>query len=166
MNQMSMPVNELRSMISTRFQSEAEFARAMGWSKQKMNKITTGKQLPDISELNKMSEMLDVGAPVLLRVFLPKQESKQKETALDEMDRIRREQVQLQLKCRLARCEGKFLTVLEHTFELHGLSGDGQLYSGARYAYDFKTPHSGCVRQGRMAITFEFAPDEEQDTQA
>ena len=160
MNQMSMPVNELRSMIRTRFQSEAEFARVMGWSRQKINKITTRKQLPDIAELNQMAEMLDVGAPVLLRVFLPKQESKQKETVLDEMDRIRREQVQLQLKCRLARCEGKFLTALEHTFELHGLGGDGQLYNGARYGYDFKIPQSGCVRQGRLAIIFEFVPND------
>lgn len=157
--------NELSRIIHARYSSEAEFTCAMEWSKQKMSKIMTGKQLPDISELNKMSEILEVGAPALLRIFLPKQESKQKETVLDEMDRIRREQVQLQLKYRMARCEGKFLAVLEHTFELHGLSGDGQLYSGARYAYDFKTPHSGCVRQGRMAITFEFSPDEEQDTQ-
>lgn len=154
--------NELSRIIHGKYRSEAEFAHAMGWSRQKMSKITTGKQLPDISELNKMAEMLDVGAPVLLKVLLPEQESKQKETVLQEMDRKRREHIQLQLKCRLARCEGKFLTALEHTFELHGLSGDGQLYSGARYAYDFKTPHSGCVRQGRMVITFELVPDDEQ----
>ena len=154
--------NELSRIINAKYRSEAEFARAMGWSRQKVNKITNGKQLPDISELNKMAEMLDVGAPVLLRVFLPGQEPKKKETALQEMGCIRREQVQLQLKCRLARCEGKFLAALEHTFGLHGLSGDGQLYSGARYGYDFKIPHSGCVRQGRMAIIFEFVPDDEK----
>jgi transcriptional regulator with XRE-family HTH domain len=160
MNQMSMPVNELRSMIRTRFQSEAEFARVMGWSRQKMNKITTRKQLPDIAELNKMAKMLDVGIPDLLRAFLPEQEPKQKENALQEMERKRSDQIQLQMKCRLARCEGKFLTALEHTFELHGLGGDGQLYSGARYGYDFKIPQSGCVRQGRLAIIFEFVPDD------
>lgn len=152
--------NELSRIIHEKYRSEAEFARAVGWSRQKMNKITTGKQLPEISELNKMAEMLDVGIPDLLRAFLPEQEPKQKENALQEMERKRSDQIQLQMKCRLARCEGKFITVLEHMFDLHGLGGDGQLYNGARYGYDFKIPQSGCVRQGRLAIIFEFVPND------
>ena len=54
----------------------------------------------------------------------------------------------------------KVFLFLQHTFELHGLGGDGQLYNGARYGYDFKIPQSGCVRQGRLAIIFEFVPDD------
>lgn len=154
--------NELSRIINAKYRSEAEFARAMGWSRQKMNKITTGKQLPDIAELNSMAEMLDVGTTDLLRAFLLEQGPNPKETVLQEIDRKRREQVQLQMKCHLARCEGKFLTVLEHMFDLHGLGGDGQIYSGARYSYDFKIPQSGSVRQGRLAIIFEFVPDDGQ----
>ncbi len=157
--------NELSRIIHARYSSEAEFTRAMGWSRQKMNKITTGKQLPDITELNKMAELLDVDAADLLAVFLPEQVPKQKENVLQEMNRKRRDQVQLQMKCSLARCEGKFLTVLEHMFDLHGLAGDGMIYSGVRYSYDFKIPQSGCVRQGRLATIFEFVPDDEHGTQ-
>ena len=154
--------NELSRIIHGKYRSEAEFARAMGWSRQKMNKITTGKQLPDIQELNQMAEMLDVGAAELLEVLLPEREPKRKETLLQEQDRLMREQVQLQMKCELARCEGKFLTVLEHMFDLHGLGGDGKMYSGGRYFYDFKTPHSGSIGPGRMVTTFQFVPDDGQ----
>ena len=154
--------DELSRIIHGKYRSEEEFASDMGWNRQKMNRIKTGKQLPDIAELNLMSELLDVGAADLLMVFLPEKEQKQKETLLQEIDRKRSEQIQFQMKCSLARCEGRFLAVLEHMFDLHGMGGDERLYSGGRWSYKQKIPHSGRIRQGHLAIIFEYVEDEER----
>ncbi len=67
---MNTPVNELRGIIYSRFKSEADCARNLGWSKQKLNKITNGRQMPDITELNRMSVVLETDVGTLLKIFL------------------------------------------------------------------------------------------------
>lgn len=61
---------ELRDMIREKFRSEAECARKMGWSRQRLNKITTGKKIPDIMELNSIAAVLERNADELLHIFL------------------------------------------------------------------------------------------------
>lgn len=61
---------ELRNMIREKFRSEAECARKMGWSRQRLNKITTGKKIPDIVELNCIAAVLERDADELLHIFL------------------------------------------------------------------------------------------------
>lgn len=61
---------ELRDMIREKFRSEAECARKMGWSRQRLNKITTGKKMPDIAELNCIAAVLERNADELLHIFL------------------------------------------------------------------------------------------------
>lgn len=63
--------NELRGMICARYRSEAACAREIGWSKQRLNKITNGKKVPDVAELNCLAVALGCDAGDLLRFFLP-----------------------------------------------------------------------------------------------
>lgn len=151
---------ELRGIIHTRFRSEAEFARAVGWSRQKMNKITTGKQLPNIMELNKMAEMLDVSIHNFLKAFLPEQETKRERTALQEMDRVMKEQAEIREKCQISRREGQAVAALDHTFALHGIGGDGMLYSGRKFFFTISSPYNDRAEKGRMMIMLEFVPDD------
>ena len=67
---MSEPVFEVREMIREKYHSEAECARSMGWKRQRLNKITTGKKIPDIDELNTLAVALGRDVAVLLHIFL------------------------------------------------------------------------------------------------
>ncbi len=60
----------LKLHIRSIFKSEAECARMLGWSRQKLNKITKGKQLPDITELNALACVLKIDANDLIPIFL------------------------------------------------------------------------------------------------
>ena len=63
-------IRELRGMIYSRFNSESECARALGWSRQRLNNITNGKSEPSIKELNDLSEILHVETQLLFQIFL------------------------------------------------------------------------------------------------
>lgn len=63
--------NELRGLICAKYRSEAACAREIGWSKQRLNKITNGKKIPDVTELNCIAVALGCDAGDLLRFFLP-----------------------------------------------------------------------------------------------
>lgn len=63
-------MREIKAQIYGKFRSEAECARKLGWSRQKLNKITMGKTLPNIRELNEMANVLDVKCDTLLHIFL------------------------------------------------------------------------------------------------
>lgn len=61
---------QLNEMIQKGYKSQAEMARKIGWSRQKMNKITTGRQKPDITDLNLLANALGCEVIVLLNIFL------------------------------------------------------------------------------------------------
>lgn len=66
-----MPKNkELSSLIHRRYDSEAAFARDLGWTRQRLNKLTTGVKEPDISEAALMAEKLEVSVDSLVSIFL------------------------------------------------------------------------------------------------
>lgn len=67
---MSVKSNELRGLICSKYRSEAACAREIGWSKQRLNKITTGKKIPDVAELNSIATVLNCDAGDLLHFFL------------------------------------------------------------------------------------------------
>ena len=62
---------EFRSLVHAKFKSEAACADKMGWSRQRLNKISTGKKLPDLEELNVLSATLDTPIETLFYIFLP-----------------------------------------------------------------------------------------------
>lgn len=62
----------LRGLIYSRYDNEAEFARYLGWSRQRLNKIVNGK-IPNIEELNAIAKGLNVPVSDAILFFLPAQ---------------------------------------------------------------------------------------------
>ena len=60
----------LRGLIYSRFPTEVAMAQAMGWSRQRLNKITNGKKEPTISEVQYISDVLGVSFMEVARIFL------------------------------------------------------------------------------------------------
>ena len=63
-------VRELRGLIYENFDSEAQFANAIGWPRQRVNKITTGVKEPDIDELNTLAQALHKSIGDMAQIFL------------------------------------------------------------------------------------------------
>ena len=52
--------SRLRTVIRKKYRTDNEFAKAMGWTKQKVSKTLKGQRSPKISDLNAMSEALEL----------------------------------------------------------------------------------------------------------
>lgn len=63
---------ELRGMIYSRYPNESAMAKYMGWTKQKLNKITTGKKMPDLQETNEIAIALGKSLTDVANIFLNK----------------------------------------------------------------------------------------------
>lgn len=63
-------VRELTSLIHGQFDSEAEFARSIGWDRRKLNKITTGAREPNLQESAIIAEALGVSIDFVADIFL------------------------------------------------------------------------------------------------
>lgn len=63
-------VRELCSLIHGLYDTEAELARALGWPRQRLNKITTGAKEPDICEASQLATKLNVSVDVIADIFL------------------------------------------------------------------------------------------------
>ena len=64
---------QLNGLIHSCFESESQMALEMGWSRQRLNKITTGKKVPNLFELNDMAVALHSSIMVLAHIFLAMQ---------------------------------------------------------------------------------------------
>ena len=55
-----MPKNpNLNGLIHKNYDSESEMAISMGWSRQRLNRITNGKKVPDLIEVNCIANALN-----------------------------------------------------------------------------------------------------------
>ncbi|WP_185741092.1 helix-turn-helix transcriptional regulator [Clostridium sp. KNHs216] len=63
-------VRELRGLIYSQFDSETEFAKAIGWPRQRVNKITNGTKEPDIDELSVLAKALNKSVGEIAQIFL------------------------------------------------------------------------------------------------
>ena len=63
-------VREFRSLVFRHFDTEAEFARKIGWNKQKLNKISNGETVPSIADLALMAPELHTSTGILADIFL------------------------------------------------------------------------------------------------
>lgn len=61
---------ELSGMIHSKYKNESRFADAIGWTKQRLNKITTGKKEPSLSEVALLSNALDESFENVAHIFL------------------------------------------------------------------------------------------------
>lgn len=67
---MAQKIRELRALIYSTFDSEADMAKSMGWSRQRLNKITTGVKIPNLWELQEISKELNVPISSMAEIFL------------------------------------------------------------------------------------------------
>lgn len=63
-------IRPLSSLIHGVYDSEAAFARELGWNKQRLNKITTGQKEPDIVEAAEIAQKLGVSLDLIADIFL------------------------------------------------------------------------------------------------
>lgn len=63
-------VQELRIEILKLYPSEAAFARALGWDRQKLNKIVNAKKNPTVCEINELANGLKKDATEIFLIFL------------------------------------------------------------------------------------------------
>jgi len=67
---MTVKVRKLRAMIFGLYDSESDFAAAIGWSRQRLNKITNGIKEPDVEELNTLANGLKSSVGDIAQIFL------------------------------------------------------------------------------------------------
>lgn len=73
-------VRELRSLIYEKFDSESDFAKQLNWSRQKLNKITTGVKEPDLLEAKMIADGLGVSVDILAEIFLHRESPNRQHT--------------------------------------------------------------------------------------
>jgi len=62
----------LKRLIAERYKSEAQAAKALGWSRQRLNRITNGKKEPDLDEVNALAKLLKKPLGEIAAIFLSK----------------------------------------------------------------------------------------------
>lgn len=72
---------ELDKVIKNKFPSEAACSRALGWDRQRLNKITNGSMVPDVNDLNELSVVLDVSVGELASFFITRKSPNEQQTA-------------------------------------------------------------------------------------
>lgn len=63
-------VQELRGLIYSKYDTETELAKDLGWTKQRLNVITTGRREPDLEEVEALAGKLDKSVEDMVYIFL------------------------------------------------------------------------------------------------
>ena len=61
---------ELSGLIHRKYENEARMAEAMGWQRQRLNKITNGEKPPSLEDIDALSRALDEPVMTLVDIFL------------------------------------------------------------------------------------------------
>ena len=78
---MSSPNFAFKQRIVAKYGSEAEMARCIKWSRQRLNKITNGIKIPDVDEISVMASALGLSISTTAKFFLANQSpNKQQKT--------------------------------------------------------------------------------------
>ena len=64
-------IAELKNLIRSKYGTEAELARKLGWSRQKINRITNEHRKPNIVVATQLSEALGIPVTDIIQIFLP-----------------------------------------------------------------------------------------------
>lgn len=60
----------LNGLIHSKFENEARMAKALGWPRQRLNKITNGEKEPDLYEVRDISGVLGESFMTVAQIFL------------------------------------------------------------------------------------------------
>ena len=61
----------LRGIIYSKFKSQNEFTKAIGWSPNKIGRIVKGTMIPNIEDCNAMMQTLSLTKEEYFQIFLP-----------------------------------------------------------------------------------------------
>lgn len=61
---------ELNSLIHGQYPNQASFANAIGWRRQKLNKIVNGEKQPSIKEVQTIADGLGIPFMMVCKFFL------------------------------------------------------------------------------------------------
>lgn len=61
-----------RGMVYSKYKTIADFAQAIGWTRQKATNIVNGIQEPSLDDTDKMARALDLSLEDTARFFLPR----------------------------------------------------------------------------------------------
>ena len=78
---MASKIEGLDRAIKNKFASEAACSRALGWDRQRLNKITIGKMLPDVNDLNALSVVLEISVGELAGFFITEKSPNEQQSA-------------------------------------------------------------------------------------
>ena len=65
-----MVINKVRGAVYARYESIAELAETLGWSRQKLSPIVNGKQEPTLSDIQAIAKALVMDVALLTSFFL------------------------------------------------------------------------------------------------
>lgn len=74
-------IRELCGLIYSKYDTEAELARELGWPRQRLNKITTGAKEPDLHEVAAIASKLDSSLEDIASIFLRSKSPNGQQTA-------------------------------------------------------------------------------------
>lgn len=63
-------IHEFHSIVASLYDSEALLARDLGWTRQRLNKISNGVKQPNLQEVDTLSAVLHVEPGELIAIFL------------------------------------------------------------------------------------------------
>ena len=63
--------NLLRAKIYEKFSSQAEFSRKIGWGINHINKILTGRSIPDVNDCASIAIVLGLSKDEYIDIFMP-----------------------------------------------------------------------------------------------
>ncbi len=63
-------VVELRGLIYGKYDTESQLANELGWTKQRLNIITTGRREPSLEEVEALAQKLDKSVEDMVYIFL------------------------------------------------------------------------------------------------
>ena len=67
-----MDMMNFRGLVYSRYKTIAEFAQAIGWTRQKATNIVNGLQEPSLDDTDKMAKALNLSLDETAKFFLPK----------------------------------------------------------------------------------------------
>ena len=67
-----MEMMTFRGLVYSKFKTIADFAQAIGWTRQKATNIVNGIQEPSLDDTDKMAKALGMSLEETARFFLPK----------------------------------------------------------------------------------------------
>ena len=61
---------QLRREIRKKYKTDMEMAEKMGWTKQKLSKTILGQRYPKVSDINAMSNALEISVEKVISFFI------------------------------------------------------------------------------------------------